>query len=90
MVLYKAVFWVIPKVTAANLCKPIHDIIYYSTSICPYESRKCGKVEENYKNSISREWKELSGEKKIFFHSVWGAITCWKNRNLIKNSRHKL
>ena len=26
-------FWVIPKITPANLCKPIHEIIYYSTSI---------------------------------------------------------
>ena len=34
--------WVIPKITSANLCKPIHDI-NYSTSICPFESEKCGK-----------------------------------------------
>ena len=36
-------FSVIPKITSANLCKPIHDIINYSTSICPFESRKFGK-----------------------------------------------
>ena len=35
-------FWVIPKTTFANLCKPIHDI-NYSTSICPFESGTCGK-----------------------------------------------
>ena len=35
-------FWVI-----ANLCKPIYDIINYSTSICPSESGKCGKEEKN-------------------------------------------
>ena len=29
--------------TSANLCKPNHDIINYSTSICPFESGKCGK-----------------------------------------------
>ena len=29
-----------------NLCKPIHDIINYSTSISPFESGKCGKEEE--------------------------------------------
>ena len=34
--------WVIPKIMSANLCKPIHDISY-STSICPFESEKCGK-----------------------------------------------
>ena len=28
-------FWVIPKIISANLCKPIHDIINHSTSICP-------------------------------------------------------
>ena len=36
---------VIPKLTPANLCKPIHDIINYSTSICSFESGKCGKEE---------------------------------------------
>ena len=36
-------FWVIPKFASANLCKPIHNIIDYSTSICPFESGKCGK-----------------------------------------------
>ena len=41
-------FWVIPKITSANLCKPIHDIINYSIFICPFESGKCGK-----------EWKKL-------------------------------
>ena len=35
-------FSVIPKITSASLCKPIHDIINYSTSICPFESGKCG------------------------------------------------
>ena len=36
-------FWVILKITSANLCKPIYDIINYSTSICPFESGQCGK-----------------------------------------------
>ena len=39
-------FSVIPNITPANLCKPIHDIINYSTSICPFESGKCGKEEQ--------------------------------------------
>ena len=34
--------WVISKITSANLCRPIHDIINYSTSICPFVSGKCG------------------------------------------------
>ena len=46
----KSSFWVIPKITSANLCKPIHDIINYSTFICSFESEKCGKDEKNYKN----------------------------------------
>ena len=28
---------------SANLCKPIHGIMNYSTSICPFVSGKCGK-----------------------------------------------
>ena len=28
----------IPKITSADLCKPIDDIITYSTSICPFKS----------------------------------------------------
>ena len=36
-------FWVIQEIKSANLCKPIPDIINYSTFICPFESGKCGK-----------------------------------------------
>ena len=36
----------IKKITPANLCKPVHDIINYSTSICPFASGKCGKEGE--------------------------------------------
>ena len=36
-------FWVILKITSANLCKPIYDIINYSNSICRFESGKYGK-----------------------------------------------
>ena len=39
------------KITPEYLCKPNHNIINYSTSICPFESGKCGiKKKENYKN----------------------------------------
>ena len=37
--------WVIPKFTPTYLCKPIHGIINYSTSICS-ESGKSRKEEE--------------------------------------------
>ena len=36
-------FWVILKIKSADLCKSIHDIINYYTSICPFEYGKCGK-----------------------------------------------
>ena len=36
-------FWVIPKITIANLWKEIYDIINHSISIWPFESRNCGK-----------------------------------------------
>ena len=61
-------FLVIPKITSANLYKKIDDIINYSTSFHPFESRKCGKDEKNYKNLKSRERKELfRWNKKTFF-----------------------
>ena len=40
---------VISKIASANLCKPVHDITNYSTSICPFVSGKCGKEGKNYK-----------------------------------------
>ena len=55
----KSSFWVISKITTANLCKPIDDIINYSTSICPFESGKRGKEGKIIKNWISREQIEL-------------------------------
>ena len=36
----KSGFIVIPKITPANLCKAVHGIINYSTSIYPFESGK--------------------------------------------------
>ena len=52
-------FWVIPKITSGNLCKPIHDIINNSMSICPIESGKWKGREKITKNWISWERKEL-------------------------------
>ena len=61
--------WVILKITSANLCKPIYDIISYSTSIRCFESGKCGKEGKKLQKwDISREWKELfRSNKKTFF-----------------------
>ena len=36
-------YWYMCASAAINLCKPIHDIINYTTSICPFESEKCEK-----------------------------------------------
>ena len=52
-------FWVILKITSANLCKPIYDIINYSTSICPFEFGMCGKKGKIRKTWISPEQEEL-------------------------------
>ena len=76
-------FWVIPKITLANLCKPIHDIIKYSTSICPLESWKCGKEGEKLqKFEYLENEKSFFDEIKNIFHSFWRAINWWKNKNL--------
>ena len=76
-------FWVILKITYANLCKPIDDIISYSTFICLFESGKIGK---EGKKLLKFEY--LENEKS--FWSFWRPIIWWKNKNLIKNSGHKL
>ena len=56
-------FWVIPKIISAYLCRPIHDIINYFTSSCPFESGKCGK--EGKKNTIVFERLSFSEKIKI-------------------------
>ena len=84
-------FLVIPKITSANLCKPIHDIINYSTSIWPFEFGKCGKEGKKLQNCEYLEnEKSFLDETKNIFHSFWRAIIWWKNKNFIKNSGHKL
>ena len=46
--------------TSANLCKPIHGIINYFTSICPFESGKCGK-----EGKKSQKFEYLENEKSF-------------------------
>ena len=79
----------IPKITSANLCKPIHDI-NYSTAICPFESGKYGKEGKKLQKFEYLEKENFLDEIKNIFHSFCRAIIWWKNRNLIKNSGHKL
>ena len=86
----KSRFWVIPKITSSNLCKPIHDIINYSTYICPFESENCGKEAKKHKCEYLENKKSFLHEIRNIFESFWRAIIWWKNKNLIKNSGHKL
>ena len=74
-------FWVIPKITAANLCKQIHDIMNYSTSICPFE---CGNWGKEGKKLQKFEYLK-NGKRFLDFSYYWK----WKNQNLIKNNGHK-
>ena len=75
--------------SSANLYKPIHNIINYSTSICPFESGKFGKEgKKSQKFEYLENKNSFLNEIKNVFHSFWASM--WKNENLIKNSRHKL
>ena len=66
-------FSVIPNITPANLCKPIHDIINYSISIFPFEPGKCGKEEQKCEY-LENEMSFLDEIKNIF-HSFSRAVT---------------
>ena len=63
-------FRVIPKISSANLRKPIHDIINYSTSIWPFEFEKCGKEGKKIqKFEYLENEKSFLDEIKNIFHS---------------------
>ena len=84
-------FWVILKIKSVNLWKPIYDIINYSTSVCPCESGKCGEEGKKLQKSEYLEnEKSFLDEIKNIFQSFWRPIIWSKNKNLIKNSGHKL
>ena len=79
-------FWVITKITPANLSKLVHDIIYYSTSICPFESGKCGEGGKKLQNFEYLENKKSSSdEMKTFFIVHEGLSFGKKKKKLIKN-----
>ena len=70
---------------------PISDIINHSTSICPSVPGNCGKKGKKLqKFEYPENDKSFLDEIKSTFHSFWRAIIWWKNKKLIKNSRHKL
>ena len=63
-------FWDIAKIASANLCKSIYHIINYSTSICPFESRKCGKEGKKLqKFEYLENKKSFLDEIKSIFHN---------------------
>ena len=65
-------FWTIPNIAPAN----------YSTSICPFESGKCGKEEKKLlKFEYLKNKKSFLDEIKNIFHSFWSAITWLKIKN---------
>ena len=71
-VIYTAVFQLFQKITSANLEKPIHDSIDYSTFICPFESRKGGKEGEKLQNLIISRTKRAFSiiNCKVFYISL--------------------
>ena len=79
-------FWDIPKITSVNLCKPIHDIMNYFTSICPFVSGKCRK---EGKKSQKLEYLE---NKKSFLDEIknhvrisfWHLLMDLKNKYILK------
>ena len=63
-------FRVIPKITSANLCNPIHDIINDSTSIWPFEFGKCGKERKKLQTfEYLENEKSFLDDIKNIFHS---------------------
>ena len=61
--------------TSANLCKPIHVITNYSTSICPFESGKCGKeVRKIQKCEYLENEESFSDEIKSIFRSFFEGL----------------
>ena len=55
---------------SVNLCKPIHDIINYSTSMCLFESGNCGKEGKKLqKPEYLKNEKSFLDEIKNIFHS---------------------
>ena len=62
----------------------------YATSICPFESGKCGKEGKKFqKFEYLENEKSFVDETKNIFHSFWRPIIWRKNKHLIKNSGHK-
>ena len=68
----KSSFRVISKITFANLCTSIHDIINYSTSNCPCESGKYEKGKKSQKFEYLENEKSFLDETKHIFQFLKG------------------
>ena len=60
-------FWVIPKITIANLCNLVHNVIIISVLSDPMNLETVESKEEITKNWSARESKELSKWNKDHF-----------------------
>ena len=75
-------FWVISKITSANLCKSVHDIINFSLSFAPLNLESVEKKGKSYKISLKffKNEKSFLDKIKSIFHSFWKAIMWWKKK----------
>ena len=63
-------FWIVPKITSANLCKSTDNIVNYSTFICPFAYGKCEKERKKLqKFEYFKNEKSFLDEIKNIFHS---------------------
>ena len=67
--------WVTTNISSANLCKPVQNVLDYSTFICSSESGKRGKKGKNLqKIEYFKKEKIFLYEMKTIGHSFWRAI----------------
>ena len=74
--------WVIPKITSADLRNTIHDILHFSSFICPFASRKCEKEGKKItKIWMSLKEKSLFDKMKSIFHSFYFEVLPFGEKN---------
>ena len=77
-------YWIIPKITSANLCKSINDIINYSTSMGHFWIWKLLRGREKITKF------EYLGNEKSFLDEIKDIFHSFFKLKLIKNSGHKV
>ena len=86
----KSGFWVIPKITFANLCKPLYEIKLFHFDLSFWIWEVWRGRENITKIWISQERKELIQWSKKHFPKFLKGYHLVKNKKFIKNSGHKL